>query len=102
MLGLSGPPSSPLNLQFSPALTTDGSVVVRLEWGQPDNDGGANITGYQIFVDNLLAGNSSKTVVDIELNNSTGEYLVEIRAMNCAGYGPNVSRVYGRTGMPWL
>ena len=62
---------------------------MRLEWSPPEDDGGANITSYQVFVDNSLQVTSTDTVAIIELN-PTGEHLVQVRAGNCAGYGTNL------------
>ena len=64
---------------------------MRLEWSPPLDDGGASITSYHIFVDQVYMENATTTAVaNIELN-STGEYLVQVRAVNCAGYSDNVS-----------
>ena len=56
-----------------------------LEWSPPLDDGGASITSYHIFVDQVYMENAT-----IGLN-SAGEHLVQVRAVNSAGYSDNVS-----------
>ena len=85
-----GVPSPPTNLSiFALVSTTDGGYVVRVEWSPPLDDGGATVTSYQIFTDEVTE-NTSATEATIGLN-STGDYLVQVRAVNCAGYSDNVS-----------
>ena len=62
-----------------------------LEWSPPLNDGGAVVTSYHVFVDQVYMENATTTTVAIIGLNSTGEYLVQVRAVNCAGYSYNVS-----------
>ena len=86
-----GVPSPPTNLSiFALVSTSDGGYVVRLEWSPPLDDGGATVTSYQIFIDKVMENITSATETTIGLN-STGEYLVQVRAVNCAGYSANVS-----------
>ena len=76
------------------------SVRIRLQWDPPLNNGGAAITDYQIFV------NSSKVLHQVASNdteatiilNSTGEYFIQIRAINCIGVGPSISASVDITG----
>ena len=65
-------------------------ILVRLQWDPPLDNGGAPITGYQIFVDSedVLASNDTDATIIL---NSTGEYFIQIRAVNCIGVGPNLS-----------
>ena len=66
---------------------------MRLEWAPPLDDGGANVTSYQIFVDGSIEVTTNVTVAVIVLNSTDSEeHLVQVRAMNCAGYGANASR----------
>ena len=69
----------------------------------PLDDGGAAITGYQIFVNSskvsevlrqVVSNNTDATIV----LNSTGEYFIQIRAVNCIGVGPNLSVLISITG----
>ena len=86
-----GVPSPPINLSiFALVSTSDGGYVVRLEWSPPLDDGGATVTSYQIFIDEVMENITSATEATIGLN-STGDYLVQVRAVNCAGYSDNVS-----------
>ena len=56
--------------------TSDGGYIVRLEWSPPLDDGGASITSYHIFVDQVYMENATTTAVaNIELD-STGEYVI--------------------------
>ena len=63
---------------------------MRLEWSPPLDDGGATVTSYQIFTNEITENTTSATEATIGLN-STGDYLVQVRALNCAGYSDNVS-----------
>ena len=86
-----GVPSPPTNFSiFALVSTTDGGYVVRVEWSSPLDDGGATVTSYQIFIDKVMENTTSATEVTIGLD-STGDYLVQVRAVNCAGYSANVS-----------
>ena len=85
-------PSPPTNLSV-PALvsTSDGGYVVILEWSPPLDDGGAVVTSYHVFVNRVNMENVTITTMAIIGLNSAGEYLVQVRAVNCAGYSDNVS-----------
>ena len=92
---LSGSPSPPRNLSFTWTSTTTDNVAVRLYWDPPLNDGGADITNYLIFV-NGSEMNSSSTSVTLTLN-STGQYLIEISAVNgCGLNGDSVLMIISR------
>ena len=86
-----GPPSSPTSLVITPLDgTSDGRHVVRLEWSPPLDDGGAAVTRYEIFVDDMiLIVTTATTRVDLTL--TSGEPFMGIRALNCAGYSANIS-----------
>ena len=87
-----GVPSPPTNLStLALVSTTDGGYVVRLEWSPPLDDGGATVTSYQIFMDYVVENITSATEATIGLISVGGEYLVQVRAVNCAGYSANVS-----------
>ena len=75
-----------MNLNFSLNGTS-----VRLQWDPPLDNGGVPITGYQIFINSSEdVSVSDDTEVTIVLN-STGEYFIQIRAINCIGVGSNLS-----------
>ena len=77
-------PSPPTNLVAS----TSGTM--RLQWSPPMDDGGASVTGYIIFVENMTETWNS-TVASIELNITAGTFLVHVKAVNCAGYSDSAS-----------
>ena len=87
-VGVPSPPTNPSI--FALVSTSDGGYVVRLEWSPPLDDGGATVTSYQIFIDKVMENITSATEATIGLI-SVGEYLVQVRAVNCAGYSDNVS-----------
>ena len=64
---------------------------MRLEWSPPLDDGGATVTSYEIFIDKVMENTTSATEATIIGLNSAGKYLVQVRALNCAGYSDNVS-----------
>ena len=85
-----GPPSPPVNLQYTITTTASDSVIVRLDWDPPLDDGGVAITHYQISVDMSEPVITTDTVATFTLN-STGEHLVQVRAVNCAGVSDDAS-----------
>ena len=90
-----GLPSPPTNLSVLSLISVgDGGYNLKLEWSPSVNDGGGNVTSYQIFVDEVMKNSSTATMATIVLN-STGdlEYLVQVRAVNCVGYSTNVSQM---------
>ena len=93
-----GPPSLPPNLKVTLISTATSNVVVRLHWDHPLNDGGVAITNYRIFV-NGSEMTTTSTSVTLTLN-STGQYLIEISAVNVCGLnGENASMIIsGDTG----
>ena len=64
---------------------------MRLEWSSPLDDGGASITSYHVFVDQVYMEIATTTTMATIGLDSTGDYLVQVRAVNCAGYSDNVS-----------
>ncbi len=84
------PPSPPMNLNAIAA--NNGSVI--LEWNPPRNNGGADITHYQIFINSseVLRSNvaMATTVLDIE-----EDHFIQLRAINCAGESDNASLLIG-------
>ena len=81
-------PAAPDNLQAS----HDQSIVtVQLDWSPPLNDDG-NIR-YQVTVDDATeVMYSDGTMAFVTLNNS-GQYHVNITALNCAGSSPALSGI---------
>ena len=76
------------------------SVRIQLQWDPPLDDGGAAITDYQIFINSsevLHQVVSNDTEATVALN-STGEYFIQIRAVNCIGVGPSISTNVDITG----
>ena len=66
---------------------------MRLEWTPPLDDGGAVVSSYQIFVDNNYKGSPTNAMITVDIIIS-GEHVVEVRAVNCAGYSTNVSSIF--------
>ena len=91
---LLGPPldngdSVPIaSYQITVNSSEDNIILVRLQWDPPLDNG--TITGYQIFVNSSEQVASNDTDATIVLN-STGEYIIQIRAVNCIGVGSNLS-----------
>ena len=81
-----GPPSPPVNLQYTLNTTATDSVAVRLDWDPPLDDGGVAIINYQISVNmsEPVITTYTDTVTTFTLN-CRGEHLVQVRAVNCAG-----------------
>ena len=76
---------------------------MRLQWDLPLDDGGAAITGYQIFVNSSKVSEVLRQVVSNNTDaafvlNSTGKYFIQIRAVNCIGVSPNLSVLISITG----
>ena len=69
-----GPPSSLTSLVVTPLDgTSDGRHVVRLDWSPPLDDGGAAVTSYEIFVDDIiLIVTTEMTTVDLTF--TSGEH----------------------------
>ena len=88
-----GRPSPPINLQYTLNTTATDSVTVRLDWDPPLDDGGVAITHYQISV-NMSEPVITTDDVAIFTLNSTGEHLVQVRAVNCAGVSAYSSTLY--------
>ena len=87
-----GPPSAPVNLRISEsnnAIAND-SITVRLDWSPPVNDG--NIS-YQVTVDNATEVMYSDGTIAFVTLNSSGQYHVNITALNCVGSSPALSGV---------
>ena len=84
-----------MNLSSTLHSTATGSVAVTLDWDPPLNDGGVAITNYLIFV-NMSQNVASTDTTTILTLNSTGEYLVEISAVNqCGLMSDNTSIIIG-------
>ena len=94
-----GSPPSSRNLVVTSSNCSDSSAVVRLQWDPPFNDGGAAITGYQIFVNSSLHQMVSNDTEATIVLNSTGKYFIQIRAVNCVGVGHNLSARINITGI---
>ena len=88
-----GAPSAPVNLRISEsnnnAIVND-SITVRLEWSPPLND---DNNSYQVTVDNATEVMYSDGTMALVTLNSSGQYHVNITALNCAGSSPPLSGV---------
>ena len=84
------PPSSPMNLSV---IATD-NVSVILEWNPPRDNGGADITHYQIFINSSEVLRSNVTMVTIALDLEEDQ-SIQVRATNCAGESDNTSLLIG-------
>ena len=87
-----GPPSPPMNLQYTVISTTTDNVFVRLDWDPPMNNGGVTITNYLIFVNGSQEVGSNCTNVTLTLN-STGQHFLQINAVNDCGLVGDISSV---------
>ncbi len=87
-------PSEPLDLQVTP-----GDEQITLSWVQPTDDGGSDITGYNIYrgtVSGSLSlhqsvSGSATSYVDTGLTNNQ-TYYYRVSAVNDAGEGPRSSQ----------
>ena len=87
-----GPPSPPMNLHYTVISTTTDTVVVRLHWDPPMNNGGVTITNYLIFVNGSQEVGSNCTNVTLTLN-STGQHFLQINAVNDCGLVGDITSV---------
>ena len=88
-----GSPSAPVNLQTSQAMTFTpmDSITVQLAWSPPLNNDDS--TSYQVTVNNATEVMYSDGTMAFVMLNSSGEYHVNITALNCAGSSPPLSEV---------
>ena len=89
-----GLPSVPVNLiisQNSTGTTNNTSITVRLDWSPPLNNDGNN--SYQVTVDRATEVMYIDDTMAFVTLNSSGQYLVNITALNCAGSCPALSGV---------
>ncbi len=84
------PPSPPMNL--SVIATENGSVI--LAWNPPRDNGGADITLYQIFINSSEVLRSNVTIATIVLDIEEDRFI-QLRAINCAGESDNASVLVG-------
>jgi len=80
-----------------PAATCDGGIYVTLEWTEPEDDGGADVTGYVIKYGNRdtdvdkydelsVKGNTTNFQFTDQLN-EFASYRFAVAAVNAAGRG---------------
>ncbi len=73
-------------------------MSVILEWNPPRDNGGADITHYQILINSSEVLRSNVTMATIVLN--LGEdHFIQVRAINCAGESDNASAIISFTGI---
>ena len=82
-------PSPPKNITTMRSIAND-NVSVILEWNPPSDNGGAPITNYQLFINASEVLRSNVTMVTIVLDLEE-DYLIQVRAINCAGESDNAS-----------
>ena len=85
------PPSLPMNLN---ATAIDNESVI-LEWNPPRDNGGADITHYQIFINSSEVLRSNVTMATIVLDFEE-DHFIQVRAINCAGESDNASLLANR------
>ncbi len=79
-------------MNLSVIATDNGSVI--LEWNPPRDNGGADITHYQIFTNSSEVLRSNVTMVTIVFY-LYGDHFIQVRATNCAGESDNASLFIG-------
>ncbi len=79
-------------MNLSVSATDNGSVI--LEWNSPRDNGGADITHYQIFINRSEVLRSNVTIATIVFY-LYGDHFIQVRAINCAGESDNASLLIG-------
>ncbi len=74
-------------------ITSDNGSVI-LEWNPPRDNGGADITHYQIFINSseVLRSNVTMATIVFDLEE---DHFIQVRATNCAGESGNASLLVG-------
>ena len=93
--GIISPPGEGIGITVPGAVlnftATAGDERVFLTWEAPLNDGGSDITGYEVTRDNwtskVIKAASELTHIFTGLENGT-EYTFKVRALNAEGFGP--------------
>ncbi len=89
------PSSPPFNLSYATDSSAAGNESVILEWNPPRDNGGADITNYQIFINSSEVLRSNVTMATIILDLEE-DHFVQVRAINCAGESDNASLLIGK------
>ena len=89
------PPSAPLNLTGEYL----GAGDVELSWSPPADDGGAPVTGYDVYMDDDFLGTvpTAGAIVD---NVPTGEHDFGVAAVNSEGAGPQAHVIVDASDVP--
>ncbi len=82
-------------MNLSVIATENGSVI--LEWNPPRDNGGADITLYQIFINSseVLRSNVTMATIVFDLED---DHSIQVRTINCAGESDNASVLIGTYG----
>ncbi len=75
-------------------IAADNASVI-LEWNPPRDNGGADITHYQIFINSSEVLRSNVAMVTIVLDLEEDQFI-QVRTINCAGESDNTSLLIGK------
>jgi titin len=92
-------PTAPQNL-IKTLLSTSTSIAI--SWVIPVDNGGIDITGYNIYNNGLFIANVSSSVFNYKLSNlkTSQQYTIEVSAVNAIGEGPKTQLITKASGIP--
>ncbi len=82
------------------SVIADGNGSVILEWNPLRDNGGTDITHYQIFINSSEVLRSNVTMATIVLDLEE-DHFIQVRATNCAGERDNASLLKGKLMKIW-